>query len=117
MHNTNITVTLEDVQFTDDAKEGFDSKASVKLKEWRPYGTKALTIDSDNTATIEEQRAPSSNEPTTGGTYTVKKGDCLWKIAKQFYGKGSSYTKIYDSNNNQISDPNLIYPGQVLTIP
>ena len=118
MHNTNITVTLEDLTITDDAKEGFDSKATVKLKEYRPFGTKTLQISKDsNTATITEERPPGANEPQSGGTYTVQKGDCLWKIAQKFYGKGSEYNKIYNGNNDQISNPNLIYPGQVLKIP
>ena len=50
-------------------------------------------------------------------TYTVKKGDCLWNIAKQFYGKGSQYSKIFNANKGTIKNANLIYPGQVLTIP
>jgi len=54
---------------------------------------------------------------TGGGTYTVKKGDCLWNIAKQFYGKGSQYSKIFNANKGTIKNANLIYPGQVLTIP
>jgi LysM repeat protein len=118
LHYTNITVTLEDLTITDDAGEGFDSKASVKLKQWRDYGTKSLKINaSTGTASVSSDRAVSDNAPQTGGTYTVQKGDCLWKIAQQYYGSGADYAKIYDSNSSQISDPNLIYPGQVLTIP
>lgn len=48
-------------------------------------------------------------------TYTVQKGDCLWAIAKQFYGAGKLYTAIAEENN--IANPALIYPGQVLVIP
>lgn len=59
----------------------------------------------------------SPNKSTAQRTYTVKKGDCLWNIAKKFYGKGSAYTKIYDANTNKIANPNLIYPGQVFVIP
>ena len=48
----------------------------------------------------------------------MKPGDCLWNIAKKFYGKGSDYTKIYNANKKTIgSNPNLIYAGQVFTIP
>ena len=50
-------------------------------------------------------------------SYTVKKGDCLWNIAKKYYGNGAQYTKIYNANKGKIKNPNLIYPGQVLTIP
>ena len=46
----------------------------------------------------------------------VKKGDTLWAIASKYYGSGAQYTKIYKANTDKISNPNLIYPGQVLTI-
>lgn len=59
----------------------------------------------------------SPSKATAQRTYTVKKGDCLWNIAKQFYGNGSAYTKIYDANTNKIANPNLIYPGQIFVIP
>ena len=59
----------------------------------------------------------SPSKSTSQRTYTVKKGDCLWNIAKKFYGNGSAYTKIYDANTNKIANPNLIYPGQVFVIP
>lgn len=54
---------------------------------------------------------------TAKRTYTVKRGDCLWNIAKRYYGNGALYTKIYDANTNKIANPNLIYPGQVFVIP
>ena len=59
----------------------------------------------------------SPSKSTAQRTYTVKKGDCLWNIAKKFYGNGSAYTKIYDANTNKIANPNLIYPGQIFVIP
>lgn len=116
--NTDMTVSLEDLSFTDDAKEGFDIKASVKLKEYKPYATKTLVLNNtSNTVTIQEERAPSTNEPQTGGsTYSVQKGDSLWKIAKQKYGNGVDYKKIVEANP-QIKNPNLIYPGQKLVLP
>lgn len=62
--------------------------------------------------------APERTSKTKAQTYTVKSGDCLWKIAQRFYGSGSQYTKIYNANKKTIgSNPNKIYPGQVLTIP
>lgn len=64
------------------------------------------------------KKVTSSNSKSTAQrTYTVKKGDCLWNIAKKFYGSGSAYTKIYDANTNKIANPNLIYPGQIFVIP
>lgn len=51
-------------------------------------------------------------------TYTVKPGDNLWDIAKKQYGSGAAYKKIYEANKGVIGgNPNLIYPGQKLTLP
>jgi nucleoid-associated protein YgaU len=48
-------------------------------------------------------------------TYTVESGDTLWAIAERFYGDGNRYQAIADASG--IENPDLIYPGQVLTIP
>jgi len=50
-------------------------------------------------------------------TYTVQPGDTLSGIAQRFYGDGSQYMRIFHANRDQLNDPNLIYPGQVLHIP
>lgn len=50
-------------------------------------------------------------------TYTVASGDNLTAIARQFYGDGNQWHRIYDANRDKISDPNLIHPGQQLVIP
>lgn len=49
--------------------------------------------------------------------YTVQKGDTLGKIAKEMYGKSAEYPKIFEANKPLLSDPDKIYPGQVLRIP
>ncbi len=54
---------------------------------------------------------------TTGKTYTVKPGDTLSKIAKQHLGDANAYMKIYEKNRDQLSNPDLIKPGQVLQLP
>ena len=120
--NTNIKVSLEDYKITEDAKDGFDFKVKFSLKQWRDYGTKTINIQiaaSKPKASAEPQRETNNSPaPAASQTYTVVKGDCLWNIAKKFYGNGSKYTVIYDANRGVIGgNPNLIYPGQVLTIP
>lgn len=50
-------------------------------------------------------------------TYTVKPGDTLSKIAKEHLGDANAYMAIFEANRDQLSDPNLIKPGQVLKIP
>ncbi len=49
--------------------------------------------------------------------YTVKRGDTLGAIAKEFYGKASKYPVIFEANKPMLKNPNLIYPGQCLRIP
>jgi len=52
-----------------------------------------------------------------GQSYTVKSGDNLSKIAKEFYGDANEYMKIYYANRDKLSDPDKIKVGQQLTIP
>ncbi len=59
----------------------------------------------------------ASTAPTAAQTYTVNKGDTLSKIAREFYGSANRWHEIYDANRDQISNPDLIQPGQVLKIP
>jgi LysM repeat protein len=51
------------------------------------------------------------------GTHTVVDGDTLWDLAQQFYGNPFDWRRIWEANQSQIDDPNLILPGQVLVIP
>ncbi len=58
---------------------------------------------------------PPPPPPPAPRTHTVVSGDTLWAIAERFYGDGSKYQRIADASG--ISNPDLIHPGQVLTIP
>jgi len=51
------------------------------------------------------------------GTYTVLKGDTLSGIAQKHYGKASRWNAIFEANRDQLDDPDLIKPGQVLKLP
>jgi nucleoid-associated protein YgaU len=67
---------------------------------------------------IEEAVAEEVPEPApepAARTYTVVSGDTLWAIAERFYGDGNKYQAIADASG--VPNPDLIYPGQVLTIP
>ena len=52
-----------------------------------------------------------------GGSYTVQSGDTLSAIAERQYGKASRWHEIFEANRDQIDDPDLIRPGQVLRLP
>jgi nucleoid-associated protein YgaU len=60
-----------------------------------------------------------STTGTTGSdqSYTVVAGDSLSKIAKRFYGDANKWPRIHEANREQISNPDLIHPGQKLRIP
>ena len=70
-----------------------------------------LVADIDAPAQAAAPAAPAAQ------TYTVQAGDSLSKIAKQFYGDANQYMKIFNANTDKLKDPNVIHPGQVLTIP
>jgi hypothetical protein len=66
-------------------------------------------------AAAETTPAPEPEPEPAPRTYTVVSGDTLWAISERFYGDGSKYQVIADASG--ISNPDLIQPGQVLTIP
>jgi nucleoid-associated protein YgaU len=72
---------------------------------------------SSSSAPAPAPSAPPAETAATKRTYTVVSGDSLSKIAKREYGDAQQWRKIYDANRDQISNPDLIHPGQVLNIP
>jgi nucleoid-associated protein YgaU len=81
----------------------------------------------------EDPRKPDFSDVTSGGSstapegsppppptemaYTVLSGDSLSKIAKKVYGDANKWRRIYEANTDQIKNPDLIHPGQILKIP
>ncbi|SHE55096.1 LysM domain-containing protein [Ruegeria intermedia] len=64
------------------------------------------------------QEADSGLEPSAPiRSVTVQKGDTLWAISRERYGDGILYVRLVEANRDLIRDPDLIYPGQVFTIP
>lgn len=117
MNNTTMTVSLESYNATESTDEGFDTVVSIKLKQFIPFGTKTIQVNANVASVKEERETVTSPAPKQETTYKVKSGDCLWNIAKEFYGNGSYYVAINEANKDIIRNPNLIYPNQVLKIP
>ncbi|WP_425407744.1 LysM peptidoglycan-binding domain-containing protein [Hyphococcus sp.] len=63
------------------------------------------------------ERANPDNIDLRDGRVIVQPGNSLWRIARRAYGEGAQYTIIYEANEDQIRDPDLIYPGQIFNVP
>jgi nucleoid-associated protein YgaU len=130
-------VRLDDVdpvsgQVKSRAEVGFSMPAQVASAQGRPSasasGTQApqapllngLPSASNQTASAapDAQVIPSGTVVVPNiTTAIVSRGDNLWRISHRTYGKGYRYTVIYGANQEQIRNPNLIYPGQVFVLP
>lgn len=75
----------------------------------------AATENESAVSEIPQQPVVKSNEPITSATYSVIKGDNLWKIAVRAYGDGFKWVEI--ARENKLVNPNLIHPGNILIIP
>ena len=92
---------------------GVTDLAAADLQAEATEYLKAIGLTDDEIADLS---ANLSGE-TADETYTVSKGDSLWKIAKQTYGKGAKWKLIYEANKDIIKNPDRIYVGQTLVIP
>lgn len=110
--------TIEDFTYSEEGGDIGTYQYSITLKEYREITVRQVKVDIPKAVATVQPAAPRVDNTVQPKTYTVVSGDCLWNIAKKFYGNGAQYTKIYDANRGVIGgNPNLIYPGQVLTIP
>ena len=90
----------------------FDKKGEADFKD-----VKADSSVSRPKADFSDVQGGASSTASAGTTYTVKPGDSLSKIAKHFYGDASKWKRIHAANSAKIPNPDLIHPGQELTIP
>jgi nucleoid-associated protein YgaU len=95
---------LDNILGKDDDKE--KKKADFSKVQSGSSSTAPEAMPVDMPSPVEERR-----------TYTVKSGDTLSKIAQREYGEGSEWRRIYEANRDTIKNPDLIYPGQTLTLP
>lgn len=84
-----------------------------------PGASGVAPVTEESVGESAPEAAPEPVGETPGArpprTYTVVSGDTMWAIAERFYGDGSKYRVIADASG--VADPDLIHPGQVLTIP
>lgn len=102
------------------AESGEERDKIVRVLKGMPDVSRVVN-EINISAAKPEPTPAASPEPATkagqGRTYTVKSGDTLWKIPKKMCGEGSKYMKIFEANTGLLSNPDKIFPGQVLKIP
>jgi LysM repeat protein len=114
----NVSVTIRDFEVEPErAGNPGDVYFTLSLKEWREVKVEKVTIKKP-----KPKPRPPKPKPKPQKTYIVKKGDCLWNIAKKrsIYGDAMKWRKIYNHPANRKligKNPNLIYPKQKLVIP
>lgn len=83
-------------------------------------GEKAAAPTDDAAARNEHAKADDLTAPAlqrADGAVIIRRGDSLWRISRRVYGRGVRYSTIYLANQDQITDPNRIWPGQVFAVP
>lgn len=128
--NINMLVSIE--SFNNTYQFGTDDvDYELELKEYKEHNIRILKATSTGFVNVDSVQKVSSVTPTNTNsnrsveksipkTYTVVSGDNLWTIAQRLLGDGSRWNEIYSYNNNKSiigGNPNLIRPGQVLSIP
>jgi LysM repeat protein len=88
-------------------------QASAAVKAPTATTAAAQVRTAAGTVALVRRDAPAA----TARTYTVRSGDSLSKISKDFYGTSADWRSIYDANRSKISNPNDIFVGERLTIP
>ena len=84
------------------------------IPDWQKEVVADIQVKGGGAAAASAPKAPAA---AAGKTYTVKPGDTLSKIAKEHLGNANDYMKIFNANKDQLTNPDLIKPGQVLKIP
>lgn len=107
---------------------GIAPSADVANKIWDQVKLANPNLD-DITLDLKVNESQAQTASATGGqgagisqqaggqTYTVKSGDTLSKLSKQFYGDSNEYMRIFYANRDQLKDPDRIQVGQQLVIP
>jgi len=110
----NIDVSFERYTVLERGGEQGDFWVEINLKEYRKITSATYKMEQKEGQTVLEEFGVKREGKEIPNTYTVKKGDSLWKIAQTMLNDGSRYKEIAEKNN--IVNPNKIQVGQILRL-
>lgn len=113
-----MMVLIEKAEAVEKAGEEGDKYIALTLLQYKAPGKRYVAVQTPSAVVRQEENTEEAQNPavTENKTHTVQTGDTLWGLAKKYYGNGALYPKIVSANPG-IKNPNLIYDGQVLSIP
>jgi len=94
-----------------------ESTEAAATESTEAAATETAATESAAAETAEAAATEATAEASAPLTVTVQPGFTLWRIATENLGEGIRYVQVFEANKDQIRDPDLIYPGQVFTIP
>lgn len=127
----NMYAVITNYTATEEGGDVGTIRYSITMKEYRSVTVKkykkSSTKKSSSTKTSTTKKRVNNIQKKK--TYKIKQGDCLWNIAKKYYGDGAKYTKIYNANKSTLNkaakkrgysncrNGNILLPGTTITIP
>jgi LysM repeat protein len=112
LHIQDNKLYIKGIAPSEDAKNKFWDQAKLANPN-----ADDITADISVDASRAMGAAAGGGQAAGGQTYTVKSGDNLSRISKQFYGDANEYMRIFYANRDKLHDPDKIQVGQQLTIP
>jgi nucleoid-associated protein YgaU len=98
--------------------EAESSSGAVRSRAEVPFNVPETAVANrsvlDQAVGSSQARQPSQPKIATR---VVSRGDSLWRISRVTYGEGMRYAVVYKANQDQIRNPNRIYPGQIFVLP
>jgi len=106
-----VTTSVDGTWQLSPVDEVAPGKHRLSVEEINEQGVVTSTFE------LSFSRASPDDVMISEGQVVVQPGNSLWRIARREYGQGTRYTHIFSANREQINNPDLIYPGQIFTLP